>query len=196
MLSRLFINKSKTIDLDPVGPVLLEKSNRARRLRIGIRPFKGIRVTVPYGVSFTRAEEFVRSNVEWMVKHLRQMKQVEQLHQNIKEESVPLDRQEARQILINRLQALAQQNGFSFNKVFIRNQTTLWGSCSAKNNINLNLRLVRLPQHLMDYVILHELVHTKIKNHSPKFWIELAKYISNPRSISKELRKCSLIDRG
>ena len=155
-------------------------------------------MAIPNGMSFTRAEEFVVNNVSWIEKHLLQMRLDEYEHQKNKEDFIPLNRQEtvqARRFLTNRLYELAQQNGFSFNKVFIRNQTTLWGSCSAKNNINLNLKLIRLPQHLRDYVILHELVHTKLKNHSWKFWADLAKYISNPKSISKELRKCGLIDR-
>jgi hypothetical protein len=196
MLIHLLSKNSKTIEIDSVGPVLLEKSKRARRLRISIRPFKGVRVAVPYGMSFSRAEEFINSHIKWMIKHLRQMKQVEQEYQNNQTKTLPLsDRQESRRILINRLNELADQYGFSFNRVFIRNQATLWGSCSARNNINLNLKLVCLPQYQQDYVILHELVHTKIKNHSRKFWTELAQYITNPRSVSKELRNSGLIDR-
>jgi predicted metal-dependent hydrolase len=196
MLIHLPGKKSKTIEVDSVGSVLLEKSKRARHLRISIRPFKGIRVAVPYGISFTRAEEFINSHVKWMIRHLRQMKQVEQEYQQNQKQTLQLsDRQEARRILINRLHELASQHGFAFNRVFIRNQATLWGSCSARNNINLNLKLVCLPQHYMDYVILHELVHTKIKNHSRIFWTELAKYIADPRSLSKELRRSGLIER-
>ncbi len=196
MLIHLLSKNSKTIEIDSVGPVLLEKSKRARRLRISIRPFKGVRVTVPYGISFSRAEEFINSHIKWMLKHSRQMKQVEQEYQNNQKQTLQIsDRQEARRILINRLNELADQYGFSFNRVFIRNQATLWGSCSAQNNINLNMKLVCLPQHQLDYVILHELVHTKIKNHSRKFWTELAQYIANPRSVSKELRSSGLIGR-
>jgi predicted metal-dependent hydrolase len=196
MFNHLLLKKSMTIELESVGPVLFEKSRRVRRLKISIRPFKGVRVAVPYGMSFTRAAEFVNGNVKWIIKHLRRMKQVEQEYQENQKQSLPIvDRREARRILINRLEELAGQHGFSFNRVFIRNQATLWGSCSARNNINLNLKLVCLPQYYMDYVILHELVHTRIKNHSRRFWTELAKYIDNPRSVSKELRKSGLIER-
>jgi predicted metal-dependent hydrolase len=190
--------RSKIIELESVGAVLLEKSSRARRLRISITPFKGIRVAVPNGVSFKRAGQFAGAQIPWIAKNLRRIKQIEQEYQKIEQESVQPTRQETRQgrrILINRLHELAQQYGFTFHKVFIRNQATLWGSCSARNNINLNLKLVRLPRHLMDYVILHELAHIKIKNHSRKFWTELANYIPNPQSVSKELKKCGFIDR-
>ena len=196
MLTASPFKDSKTIELDSVGPVILEKSRRARRLRIGIRPFNGVRVAVPYGISFGRAEAFVRSQVGWIVRQLQQMQRFEQEQQENPKHTIKVaDRREARRILINRLNELAGLHGFSFNRIFIRNQATLWGSCSAKNNINLNLKLTCLPQQYLDYVILHELVHTRIKNHSGKFWTELSKYVANPRSVSKELRKCGLIDR-
>ncbi|MHC4325449.1 MAG: M48 metallopeptidase family protein, partial [Planctomycetota bacterium] len=66
-------------------------------------------------------------------------------------------------------------------------------SCSAKNNISLNINLARLPDELRDYVILHELVHTRIKNHSKKFWAELDKVIGGgAKELSKKLRKYRL----
>jgi hypothetical protein len=101
--------------------------------------------------------------------------------------TAPINRQAARQWIIDRLHELADLYGFSFRKAFVRNQKTRWGSCSHQNNINLNVNLVRLPEHLMDYAILHELVHTRIKNHSPVFWAELEKYVPNARQVDKEL---------
>jgi predicted metal-dependent hydrolase len=79
-------------------------------------------------------------------------------------------RHEAKKILPPRLKLLATQHGFQYNKVTIRNNKRNWGSCSAKNNISLNLQMMKLPDELIDYILLHELVHTKIKNHGPDFW--------------------------
>lgn len=79
-------------------------------------------------------------------------------------------RLEAKRILPQKTNAFAQQHGFSYNQVFIKNLRSRWGSCSARNNINLNLQLMRLPEHLIDYVVLHELCHTTEKNHGPGFW--------------------------
>jgi predicted metal-dependent hydrolase len=89
--------------------------------------------------------------------------------------------------LIDRLNRLAQRHGFRYNRVFVRNQKTRWGSCSALNNISLNINLVRLPQELIDYTILHELVHTRIKNHSRRFWQELDKILGDAKQIDKKL---------
>jgi predicted metal-dependent hydrolase len=63
--------------------------------------------------------------------------------------------------------------------VSIRDHKTKWGNCSRKNAISLNTKLVALPKDLMDYVILRELVHTRIHSHSSRFWDELDKYVGN-----------------
>jgi len=96
---------------------------------------------------------------------------------------------EAKKFLPQRVEELAGKYGFSYRKVFVKNAKTLWGSCSSKNNINLNLNLMRLPEKLQDYIIIHELAHTVHRNHGPKFWGLLDHYFGNARLISKELRR-------
>jgi len=92
-------------------------------------------------------------------------------------------RAEAKKKLVNRLNELSKKHGFNFNKVFMRNQNTRWGSCSIKNNINLNMKLLRLPDEMIDYVLLHELVRTKIKNHADEFWSELNRLVGDAKGI-------------
>lgn len=82
-------------------------------------------------------------------------------------------RQEAKRILPNRLRELATRHGFSYQSVKIQSSTGRWGSCSGRKSINLSLSLMLLPEHLMDYVILHELCHTREMNHSDAFWAQL-----------------------
>lgn len=78
-------------------------------------------------------------------------------------------RSEAKATLPSRLKELAEQYGFSYNRVSIKHNLSNWGSCSSKGNINLNLCLVLLPDDLQDYVMLHELCHLKEMNHGPAF---------------------------
>jgi hypothetical protein len=91
--------------------------------------------------------------------------------------------------LLNRLANLAKEHKFIYNKATIRNQKTRWGSCSAKNNISLNIQLINLPKILIDYVIIHELVHTYIKNHSRLFWITMEDYLPNAKVLDRSLKR-------
>ena len=79
-------------------------------------------------------------------------------------------RHEAKRILPPKVKQLASQYGFSYTGVTIKNNKSNWGSCSARKHINLSLSLMQLPEHLIDYVILHELCHTVEMNHSDRFW--------------------------
>lgn len=97
---------------------------------------------------------------------------------------------EAKAILPERVSRLAEKFGYKFNRIGIKKASTRWGSCSAKNNINLSIFLMKLPDALIDYIILHELCHTVHKNHGPKFWAELDRITdNNAKMLSKEVRK-------
>ena len=183
--------KAKTIELKSVGTIKIERSSKAKNLSLSVRPFKGVRVAVPPRVSFAHAEMFARSKASWIKKHLDKMEKLEQKSRALKKH--PIDRSAARKYLINRLNQLAEKYGFTYRKVFIKNQKTRWGSCSGKNNINLNINLIRLPQELIDYTLLHELVHTRIKNHSPQFWSQLDDLLGDAKRLDKKLSKYQVL---
>jgi predicted metal-dependent hydrolase len=79
-------------------------------------------------------------------------------------------RQLARSVLLPRLTELAAHHGLRVGAVSIRNQRSRWGSCARNGNIALNFRLVQMPAHVCDYVLLHELMHIRQQNHSRRFW--------------------------
>ncbi len=81
---------------------------------------------------------------------------------------------------------------FTFNKINIKNQKTRWGSCSKNGNINFNYKIALLPQHLADYIIVHELCHLGEFNHSRKFWNLVAKTIPDYLEIRNELKKSNM----
>ena len=99
---------------------------------------------------------------------------------------------EAKEFLPKQTLFLAEKYNFKFNKIFIKNNKTLWGSCSGKNNINLNLHLLLLPDYLIDYVIIHELCHTVQKNHGKHFWSLMDSILGDSKKLSKELRNYSI----
>jgi predicted metal-dependent hydrolase len=96
---------------------------------------------------------------------------------------------EARAYLPGRVRELAERHGFSYRRLFIKDVRSRWGSCSVVNNINLALQLMRLGDDLVDYVILHELVHTKVKNHGVNFWKLLDQVSGDAKGLDKRLRK-------
>jgi len=179
---------SRTIYVDGVGLILFERSIRAKRIIISVKPSKGVRVAIPYRVSFKSALDFINLKKPWIQKHLVRIKQMESQRQAV-ESLVIIDKADAKKKLTSRLHYLAEKYGFTYNRVTIRNQKTRWGSCSHKNNISLNMKLVMLPDELVDYVILHELVHTRKKNHSKSFWVELDNYVGNGKDFASRLRK-------
>lgn len=184
--------KARTVELKNVGPIQMERSVRAKHISVSVRPYKGVRVAVPRGVSFARAESFARSKTGWIQKQVDKMKQMQAAADVLKAKQ-PLDRSAARRRLIDRLDYLASKYGFQYNRVFIKNQKTRWGSCSNKNNINLNVNLVRLPDELIDYTILHELVHTRVKNHGQHFWAQMDRLLGDARKLDRALSDYNLL---
>lgn len=98
-------------------------------------------------------------------------------------------KKEADSLLRQRLSLLARDNGFSYQEIRIKRLTSRWGSCSDKKTIALNYFLIQLPWHLIDYVIIHELVHTVHLNHSPQFWQAVEKIQPNAKQLRREVRQ-------
>lgn len=82
----------------------------------------------------------------------------------------------AKEYLTKRTEQLAEKLNFSFNKLYIRNQKTKWGNCSNDKNISLNWKLIKAPEYVIDYIIVHELLHTSVMSHTHKFWTLLKSY--------------------
>lgn len=102
-------------------------------------------------------------------------------------------RHEAKRLLPQRALTLARKFGFSFKQIKINSSKSRWGSCSTSKNINLSLFLMRLPWHLIDYVILHELCHTIEMNHSDRFWALMDKVTDNKaKDLRTELKGISI----
>jgi predicted metal-dependent hydrolase len=83
-------------------------------------------------------------------------------------------KQQALVVLTARVETLAKQFGFRYGKIRISSARTRWGSCSSNGTLSFTWRLVMAPPEVIDYVVMHELVHTQVRNHSPKFWNRLS----------------------
>lgn len=87
------------------------------------------------------------------------------------------------------LEKISQQIYLPFTQASVRNQRTLWGSCTRDKNISLNYKLIFLPPHLMNHIFIHELCHTKHMNHSEKFWHLVANFDADWRANKKTMRQ-------
>ena len=166
------------VHIDPVvGEVRLRKSRRSRRVSIRVHPVRGIVVTVPYYVPFATGVAFLESRREWC---LAALQRAGARNSELPEgESVDSLRAQAKAALPPRLTELAQRYGFKYNRVTIKHNTSNWGSCSSKGNINLNLNLMRVPEPLRDYILLHELTHLKHPDHSRAFHAALESLLAD-----------------
>lgn len=197
---------------DPdLGPVRLRRNARSRYIRLRITPKEQslpdggktrIAVTLPLLASWRSGIAFFLSKKDWIVRTLaRQEKLAAQYNDDVpafasEEEQVRWIeglRAEAKRTLPPRLAELAAANGFTYNRLFIKHNRTNWGSCSTRGNINLNLNLIRLPQELQDYVMLHELCHLQEMNHGPRFHALLESVCPDHLSKARAIRRWRIV---
>ena len=177
----------RNIVISELGTVAFAQSPRARYLRIGIKADKTITVTIPRGGSLSEAKQFLKSKISWIQKQLQEIGQPTQYRDM---PDLDVDLEKAQNDLFDRLDYFSKKHNLPYNRAGFRCQKTRWGSCSGKNNLSLNVNIAFLPEELQDYVLLHELVHTKVKNHSKKFWAELDKYTeSRAKELSRKLKR-------
>ncbi len=95
---------------------------------------------------------------------------------------------QARALIEERVRRLAAQHGFSYRQVRMTSARTRWGSCSAKGTLCFTWRLVMAPPECIDYVVVHELAHLRVANHSPAFWREVEAILPDYKARRKWLR--------
>ena len=173
----LFPVKEK-VHIDPVlGEVRLRKSARTRRISIRVHPVRGILVTVPFYAPYAMGIAFLESRRDWAQAALER---ANSRNADLPEgEDIESLRAKAKAALPPRLADLAARYGFRYHRVTIKHNTSNWGSCSAKGNINLNLNLMRVPVPLQDYILLHELTHLHHPDHGPAFHAELERLLAD-----------------
>jgi predicted metal-dependent hydrolase len=166
--------------------VVFKKTKINKRIVFSIKD-NYVLVTLPYLCSFAQGKKLVIKNEAWVKNNFSKR------NKDDKEKNIEELREKAKTLLPEKVKKLANFHGFNFNKLFIKDMKTRWGSCSTIRNINLNLRLVLLPEHLIDYVILHELNHLKHPHHQKEFWDSLSTICNtNAKLLQRELKKIKL----
>ena len=178
------VSNIKTINDPQLGEIVFWKNTKARNYIIRLQNGK-VKVTVPLYGSYERAKEFLLKNKQKLLPKIQQ-----QAARPSPEIDEPVLRRKAQSVLPAQLAQLAALHGFKYSAVKIRKSKSRWGSCSTKGTISLSFYLLLLPEHLIEYVLLHELCHTVQMNHSPAFWALVNKCTQNKvKEFKKEIKK-------
>jgi predicted metal-dependent hydrolase len=151
---------------DPSVQFYFVRHRRARRYLLRVEPDGRVRVTIPRGGSKREAGAFARRHLDWIARQ-RAILPV-RVALSADERRTLIGR--ARRELPARLLQLADAHGLLVTRVSIRNQRSRWGSCGRDGHVCLNWRLVRMPDWVRDYVMIHELMHLRRMDHSPAYW--------------------------
>lgn len=171
----------------------LRTSVRATRIRLAIYPGGDFVVTMPVRVSEIKTVALITDKSAWVLSTIEKMAKVKPLvskAETIQEYAAYKDRAyilvKEKVIVFNALYK------FSFGTITIKNQKTLWGSCSRNGNLNFNYKIALLPEHLANYIVVHELCHLKEFNHGKNFWNLVACTIPHYKEYRIELKKTGL----
>jgi predicted metal-dependent hydrolase len=170
---------------EPVGAQFyFVRHRRARRYLLRVEPDGRVRITIPRGGSKREADAFANQHLDWIA---RQRARLPVLPTLPAEERRALVRR-AKQELPMRLRQLAAGHGLAVSRVSIRNQRSRWGSCGRDGHVCLNWRLVRMPDWVRDYVMVHELMHLRRLDHSAAYWKLVARAVPEYQAARRWLR--------
>jgi predicted metal-dependent hydrolase len=166
--------------------------HNTKNLRITITREGLIRISKPRHISISQIEAFILSKSSWINHHLERIKSAP-----IKPIPTPkLTRKDylqhkatALKLAIEKLALYNTHYKLSYKNISIKNTKTRWGSCSKWGNLNFNYKIALIPEHLADYIIVHELCHLGQFNHSKKFWDLVAETIPDYKDRVRELKK-------
>lgn len=166
--------------------------HNTKNLRITITREGQIKVSKPKHINISQVESFILSKSTWINHHLDRIRSIP-----IKETQKPkltrkdylLHKNTALELVTKKLALYNQHYCFDYKNISIKNTKTRWGSCSRRSYLNFNYKIALIPEHLADYIIVHELCHLGQFNHSQKFWNLVAETIPDYAVRVRELRK-------
>lgn len=183
-MKRKLLIKNQNITVD------IKKSKKAKRMRIAVYCDGSVVAVYPENVLFSRILSVIENKITWIKEKIDffNSKQNIAVFRGTKREYLK-NKEVSFELVKNRVEYFNQFYNFHYNKIFIKNQKTRWGSCSKKGNLNFNYKIIFLPKELQDYLIVHELCHLKEFNHSKRFWDLVRLQVPNLNQVSKILRK-------
>ena len=169
--------------MEPIPYKLIHSDRRSIGIQI---TQEGVVVRAPRRMSDAEIDRFVQSKRAWIETHLAK---VPTDQPKFSGEEIHRLAEEALKRIPERVRHFAPLVGVSYGGITIRNQHTRWGSCSAKGNLNFNCLLMLTPDHVIDYVVVHELCHRLEMNHSARFWAQVERVLPGYRESLQWLKE-------
>lgn len=167
------------------GEVVVRRSALAKGVRFSVSTSGRLAMSVPTYTSEFLAKRFLATNRKMIREKLPVKDPTEQRARDYQKK---LLMKKAREYLPYRLEYYAKRYGYTYDKCRLTHANTRWGSCSSRRTISLNIGLMKLPEALRDYVIIHELAHLHHMDHSKAFWAEVGEHDKNYKSHEKKLK--------
>ncbi len=177
----------KIIDKE-FGEVIVRRNAWSRGIKFSVSTSGRLSMSVPKYTSEFLAKRFLNSNRK-MIREKLPLKDPRE--QRARDYQKKLLMKKAKEYLPYRLEYYAKLYGYKYDKCRLSHANTRWGSCSSNRTISLNIGLMKVPETLRDYVILHELAHLNHMNHSKAFWAEVGSHDKNYKAHEKKLKMFS-----
>jgi predicted metal-dependent hydrolase len=168
----------------------IKSSLRAKSIRITVYRDGTVVVTKPTRVSGQQVASLVEKKKVWIEKKVQQFaKKPAKILAHCSARDFKEQKKNAQELVRARITYFNTFYQYDISSITIRNQSSRWGSCSRRKNLNFNYKIVFLPQALQDYIIVHELCHLGQMNHSPRFLDLVAQQIPDHKLLRAQLRK-------
>ena len=167
------------------GEVLVRKNPRARAVKFSISTSGRLAMSVPQHTPNFLLKKYLNMSREQIREKLPLRDPATQRTRDYQKKQLM---KKAKEYLPYRLEYWAKLYGYNYDKCRLSHASTRWGSCSSNKTISLNIGLMKVPEVLRDYVIIHELAHLNHMDHSAEFWAEVAEHDKNYKLHRKRLR--------
>lgn len=181
----------KVIDIDDKKiEFTIRKLSLSKNLRLSLTK-NGYSISAPKYVTIKVITAFIHDNKEWVLRHFNKFLEYS-TNSSLNKNDYKKYKKQALLLATKKVELFNKYYNFKFNKIFIRNQKSRWGSCSSTGNLSFNYQIVHLREDLLDYLIVHELCHLDEMNHSKSFYNLIAKTIPKYKLLQKELKNIHL----
>lgn len=170
----------------------LRRKKFIKKIRLVIKRTGEIIITAPYLLPVKYIDDFFVQQKDWIEGKQEVFKLMPEPNIKSKKGDYKKYKEEARILVHKKIIEINSFYHFKFNKIFIKNQKTRWGSCSNRKNLNFNYKIILLPNELLEYIITHELCHLQEMNHGKEFWNLVAQRDPEYKKHHKKLQTFKL----